>query len=371
MRTRDAVIEYRKPLDDAGTLTKDITLRDPVSALVLEFDATNGSTSNKGAYISDVITKIEIIDGSTVLYSVNLSELEALYFHKTGRTPVLFPSEHANGSQRHAVHLLFGRRLWDQAYAMDFTKFANPQLKITSNLAAIRAVSATVGFVTLTLRATIVAKVMEELAGRPAQFLSAKQINAWTTLASGERRIDLPRDKVIRLLMLRSFEQLSDIDEGISDIKLTADTDKYIVLNRKVVQLDAEALALNGRCQFKHDILTKHQTAFRELNNKENSGHWATFAKSAPTIIGINYEWSSEGKLDMIDNAAATISADEALTGYEDGHALHATVPIFMGDRDLPETWFDPRSYTKLEAVLTEANAGGAASIVTEQVYPL
>ncbi len=370
MRTRDAVLEYQKGLDDAGTLTKDITLRDPVSALALAFEATNGATSNKGAYISDVITKIELVDGSTVLYSVNLAELEALYFHKTGKSPKLFPSEHASGGQREDVLLMFGRKLWDQAYAMDFTKFPNPQLKITSNLAAIRAVAAT-GFTTATLKVTIVAKVMEEMAGRPAQFLSAKQINSWTTLASGERRIDLPRDKILRMLQLRSFEQGADIDEGISNIKITADTDKYIALDRKVIQLDGEALMLNGRCQFKHDILTKHQTAFRELNNKENSGHWATFAKSAPTIIGINYEWSSEGKLDMIDNAAATISTDEALTGYEDGHALHATVPIFMGDRDLPETWFDPRSYTKLEAVLTEANAGGAASIVTEQVYPL
>ena len=371
MRTRDAVLQYQKgSLGDSGTHIEEINVVDPVSALELEFEATNGGTSNKGNFLSDVITKIEIVDGSEVLYSVNLSELEALQFYKTGQTPALFPSEWASGIQRHNVLLMLGRYLWDQDFAVDFTRFRNPQLKVTYNMAAVLAVGAS-GFLTNTLKLSIIAKTMEEMAVKPSKYLMAKQIESFTSVASGDKRIDLPTDKVYRLLMLRAHKQQSDIDEIISDWKLTMDTDKFIPFNRKVKQLDAEVQSRLGRSELKHDIFVAHQIAFRELNNKENSSTAALWENTDGNIIGIQYEWSSEGKLTIITNAGVAVSTDKKVTMKEDGHALHATVPYFFGLPLVEGTWFDPRSYKKMEAVLTQAVASGVCAIVAEQVRAL
>lgn len=370
MRTRDAVLEYQKVLADAGTHTIDLDLVDPVSAIELEFEGTNGATSNKGNYISDVITKVEVVDGSNVLCSLNLSQLEALHFYKTGKTPALFPSEFASGLQRHACMLFFGRYLWDPTYAMDFTRYKNPQLKITSNLAAITAVGAT-GFVTATLKATAVAKVMEQVGSKPAKFLMQKEIESFTSAASGEKRTDLPVDFPYRMLMLRAWKQLSDTDEIITDLKLTADTDAFIAFNRKVKQLDAQAFAQWGAGRIKHDIFTQHQVAFRLMFNKEPSLDAWSWEDATPEIVGVRYTWSSEGKLDLTDNAGATISTDMKLTTVEQGHALHATLPIPFGLLMEPGTWFDPKVFKKLELVHTQAVASGTVQIVAEQERPI
>lgn len=366
MPYRDYVVEYQKTLDDVGTLIKDINVTDPVSALYLEFEGTNGATSNKANFLSDVITKIEITDGANVLYSLSLAQLEALALYKTYKTPALFPSEFASGKTRHGVYLYFGQYLWDDQFNMNFSRYKNPQIKITSNAAAIRAAGAT-GFLAGYLKATIVAKIME---GGPASshYLMAKELESFTSAASGEKRIDLPVDLTYRMLMLRMWKQQSDIDEIISDIKLTMDSDKFVPVNRKVNQLDAEVFCEYGAGRIKHDVLTQHQAAIRLLFNKEPSLLAYSFADASPPIIGVNYSWSSEGKLDMTDNAGTAITTDQNVTMVEEGHALHATLPIVFGSLYSPDTWLNPRTYNKFEAVLTQATASAAVSIVAEQV---
>ena len=371
MRPRDSVLIYRETQSsDASTKTIDMDLVDPVTALYIELEATNGATSNKGNFLSDCVTKLEIVDGSEVLYSVNAIEAQALHFYKQGKTPTLFPSEFADGTQREGFFILFGRKLYDLAYAIDFSKFKNPQLKITWNMAAIRAVGAT-GYLTGTLKLTVVAKVLEGMAA-PGRYLMAKELMSFTSSATSgaEERKELPTDLPYRMLMTRHWVQLSDIDEVTSDLKLTADADKYIAFNRKVRQLDAEAFALFGAGRVKHDIFTQHQAAFRLLFNKEPSLLAFAWEDATPEIVGVRYTWSSEGKLDLNDNAGATISTDMKMTTVEEGHALHATLALPFGDLWLPETWFDPTSYKKLELVFTSGGTAGTCAVVAEQVRP-
>jgi len=369
MKNRDAVLEYQKVLDDAGTLVKDLDIVDPVSALYLEHEATNESTSNKGNYISDIITKVEIVDGAEVLYSLNLSELEALHFYKLGKPPILFPSEWASGIQRHGCWLLFGRHLWDQEYAIDFTKFRNPQLKITSNIDAIRDHGSNIGFATGTLKSTIVAKVLEGL-GAPGKYLMAKELLSFTSSSSSgaEERKELPLDLVYRMLMTRHWVQGSDIDEVTSDLKLTADADKYIAFNRKLKQLDAEALAMFGLVEFKHDVFASDSDTVRLLVNKEPNLAFHNWETPMDLICNLHWAWSSQFAPSLVDDAGSVYGTDSKLSVVEKGHALHATLPIPFGDMMKPETWFDPTLYKKLELVFTSGGTAGACAVVAEQV---
>lgn len=369
MKTRDDVIEYQKTLDDAGTLSKDIDLVDPVSAIALEFQGTNGATSNKNNWLSDVITKVEIVDGGKPLYSVNLHQLEALHFYKTGQTPTLFPSEWLSGTQRHACLLLFGRRLWDPEYAMDFTKYRNPQLKITSNIAAIRAAGAT-GFVSESLKATIVAKSMEN-AVPPAKYLKAEQIDSFTSAGSGDKRVNLPIDHPYRMLLFRLWLDEYDTNEIVSDLKLVADVTKYTLLERKVQQLDAMALAQFGQIMYKHDFLRSGSINFRVAANKEPSAYLAVQNPGVYDIITIWAQWSSNIYIELATHAGALDSTDRKLTGQVRGHAIHATLPVPFGDMDRPESWFDPTPHTKFEAVLTQGTADAVCQVVAEQEAPV
>jgi len=369
MKTRDAVLEYQDTQKDTATKTKDIDLKEAVSALEIEVECTNGATSNKGNYISDIVTKVEVVDGSEVLESMNMSQLEALHFYKTGKMPCLFPSEWGGGIQRHNAYLLFGRYLWDRDYAFDPTKFKNPQVKVTFNKAAIRAAAGD-GFATGdNIKLTLVAKVFEDVPA-PAQFLMQKQIENFTSAGSGEKRIDLPTDYPYRMLLLRFWKQASDIEEIITDAKLTCDTDKFIPFNRKVKQLDAEAFNQFGAGRLKHDIVTQHDQNVRLLFNKEPDCRFYENTLALFNIVHVNYQWSSQLHTDIGTHAGVADATDRKYTLVEEGHALHATLPIPFGRPFYPEDWFPAKDFGKIELVLTQLVADAVCEVLGEQVRP-
>jgi hypothetical protein len=369
MKTRDAVLDYQYTAKDTETYKKDLDLVEPLSAIDIEVECTNGSAGNEDNFISDIVTKIEVVDGSEVLESLNMSQLEAMYFYKTGKSPAIFPSEWAEGGQRHAVSLLFGRYLWDREYAFDCKKFANPQLKITFNKAAIRA-AGTTGFASGdNILLTTVAKVFVDVPA-PAQFLMQKQIENFTSASSGEKRIELPLDYTYRMFLLRFWKEGSDIDEIISDIKFTCDTDKFIPINRKTKQLDAMALSQFGLFTCKHDIYRAHNADVRLIVNKEPNSVLFPGGQDDGIICVARWQWSSQLHTTLVLHDGSYVGTAKKLHIAERGHAPHATLPVPMGRLNEPSDWFVPTDYKKLELVLTQKTADAVCEIATEQVRP-
>lgn len=369
MRERDAVLLYQETETDTATKTLDLDLPDPISALDIEVTCTNGATSNLDNFISDIVTKIEVVDGSDVIVSLNMFELEALQFYKTGKPPVLFPSEWAGGGQRHEARLLFGRYLYDPDFGFNPVKYRNPQLKITFNKAAVRAASAT-GFASgNNIILSVIAKVMEQ-GPTPGFVLMQKEIKSFTSAASGDERVELPVDYPYRLMLLRPWVSGSDVDEVISNLKLTVDTDKFIPFDRKVKQLDAEAFAAFGPFDYKHDMYRGGSFTAIVFANKEP--HYTGYVRNpgTPRVLVPYAQWSSNYNAELYDMAGALDGTSRQITGRVHGHALHATLPVVFGKLMEPDTWFPVSGYGKIEAVLTQGVASATVQIALEQVRP-
>lgn len=367
MRVRDAVLLYQETQKDTDTKTLDVDLPDPISALYLEVECVNGASGNKGNYISDIVTKIEVVDGSDVLCSVDMSQLQALHFYKLGKPPVMFFSEVASGTQRGGVLLMFGRYLWDRLYALVPRQYRNPQLKVAFNKGVLNTVGAA-GFATGdNIKLTVVAKVMEEGAS-PAGFMMQKQIQSFTSVGSGEKRIDLPTDYPYRMLMLRAWLQGEDIDALISQIKLTVDTDKFIPFNRYVQQLDAEVYELLGGITWQHHIYRASQETVRTVLNKEPRVIPSPNRTDTAEYAAAHMCFASQYYLNLWNSSGGHVGTAYRVHTLQEGHALHATLPIFFGLPLEPDTWLNPRGWTKFEAVLTDKTAAGAISIVAEQI---
>lgn len=367
MKFRDAVLCYQETQSsDDSSKSIDLDVVDPVSALGFEFEAVGGSTNNQNNPLSMCIKKLELVDGADVLASLSFEQAQALQWYKTGKQPQLRLDERPDQGDVIGCMIMFGRRLWDREFALDLTKFRNPKLKITWDLAAIRAVSATTAWTTGSLKMSAWAKVMEG-AGAPGKFLMAKEIESWTGATSGDKKCELPLDYIYRMLMLRTYLAGNDIDENITKLKMSADTDKYIAFERYTKQLDAEMAQRFGTCVlWKRVHATTGDTPWVPVNKEPQV---KLIPVAADVIPFYSWCWSGRFYLGLEDYASSAISSDTEIHAGIEGHALHATLPLPMGVMDEPDTWFDPSPYKKVELICTEA-AAAANSLVAEQVRP-
>ena len=264
--------------------------------------------------------------------------------------------------------ILFGRYLNDPEYVFQPTRYRNPQLKVTFNKAAIRTAAGD-GFATGdNIKLSVVDHIIQEGA-TPRGFLSAKQAYSYTTGSSGDKRIDLLTDYPTRLLLIRAWLQGYDIDELFTDAKLTFDSDKYILLNRKVKQLDTLALNMFGTGSLKHDMFFGHGDSIRLIFNKEPFALVYAQTPGTPRMFNLTAQWSSLlSEVEVYAHDGSLDTTDRKVTCWEHGHAPHATLPIVMGELMKPETWMDMKGYAKAELVVSQAVGSAVGEIVQEQV---
>lgn len=366
MRTRDAVLENAHTLANSETNITDIDLTDPISALLIQVTGTNGSTSNKENFIHDVVTKIEIVDGSDTLVSLTMPELLALHFYNTrGKTPILRPSEQASGSQVEGGMILFGRYLYDKIYALDPTKYSNPQLKITVNIAAVRAIAAT-AFATGTLTLTVIAKVMEGLEPRPIGFITSKEIKSWTTAASGDEPTDLPTDYPIKSILFRSYESEVDIDEALTKLKISVNEGKFVPLEIDGKDLWEENVQKFGELVYRHDFLTQNNQTIKLLVNHDPVCFFKSLSEGR--IFWVGWEWSSACDIRVETDAGAAVTTDENVRGLIRGSAPLACLIHEFGNENDPDDWLKLAPTDSAKILATQGNVGGAASIVLQQL---
>jgi hypothetical protein len=367
VKYRQNVQVYEETQADTATKILDLDLPDPISALEIEVSCQNGATSNKDNFISDIVTKIEVVDGAEVFYSVSMAQLQALQFFKTGRMPWMHPSAFSSGYQSEQAWILFGRYLNDPEFVFQPSRYRNPQLKITFNKAAIRAAGGEGFKDEANIKLSVTDHIIQEGAA-PRGFLSARQVYSYLTLSTGEKRIDLLTDFPTRLLMIRAWLQEYDVSELFTDVKLTFDSDKYILLNRKMQKLEYDALTMFGEGMMKHDFFVSSEEKVRVVFNKDPYANYLSGVIGQPNIYVETYPYASSLCPYIYDDTGAEETTDRLIYAYVRGHSPHAIVPIVMGLMDKPETWMDMSSYKKAELVLTQAVGGAVGEIVQEQV---
>jgi hypothetical protein len=357
-------IENAKVLDDSGTVTIDIDLREPIAQLEVYMKADNGTTSNTANHLHDCFSKIELVDGAEVLWSTSAIQGQAVNFYEMETMPVFNITEWASDGFRETVMLNFGRSLKDREYAFLADRFLNPQMKITWNLAAVRAVGVT-GFTSGTGRLSVIARTNPD-AVNARGFLMTKELESWTTAASGEKVVDLPRDFKYRLMVVRSYEAGNDFRENISNLKLTCDQDAVVIFNTAPDRLSEInhmdfGPAYEGGKIFRANDATVYTHIMELLQLAGNM-------RDDYVDLNFSHYWSGNF-LTRIWNYSTAGYESTAKRGWYlvNGQYFHSTLAWPFGDMQNPDEWFNPSPYGSIKLKCTEANAGAAASVVIQQ----
>ena len=364
MRTRDHLLESGYDMGTAGTLTFNLDFSDPITTIELMFAATNGATYNKNNPLERNISKIEIVDGGQVLWDLPGDVALATACHLKGSVPSRYYTEIGSDSPYQKIPIVFGRYLYDTLFGFNPNAHKNPQLKVTFDEATVRAAGAT-GFVSDSLTLSILVRLMEDTSP-PQGFLSCRDVYQYTSLASGDTRIEMPTDRLLRMLIVRCYEAGIDLRSGITNYKLSADGSKFVPFDlSSAVMVDVMSdvfpqITVNSLLYVADTVAAQTWVGIDDLGQLtcRNPLYYA----SADTF------WPGQVTpyIHLHDGTAKT---DGNVFAHVNGWCMHNTLLHPFGNLDDISQWFDVRPYRQLDLFLTNGNAGAEVNVGVQQLY--
>jgi len=298
------------------------------------------------------ISKIELVDGSDVLYSLSGEEAQATDFYDTGITPLNVVSYVDANIWTGIFNLNFGRWLWDTEMALDPKRFKSLQLKVTHKVGDTAGSSTTSTTSTLTIHAFC----FDQKSISPRGFLMNKEIYAYTIgAANSYKYIDLPTDYPVRRMMVQALYVGYETHQIVNGIKISEDNDKRVVFDES--------------------------TSYYLKLMVPEYGFWTepvvcaltTGAVAHYTAVDYEYRLGYVKTVDTDTTAQATayplggriyLTGEGAAEGVFtiSGFAPHGCIPIWVGDQDDIADWYDVRKVGSLVARLKAGSLGGTAT---------
>jgi len=353
MNYRKATILASEDATTAAVKTIDITLTDIISRIQVKLNATNTDVPPTAVHAKQ-ISKVELVDGSDVLWSLSGQEIEAKMFYDYKCGPS-YEREFRNGVANYLVlDLLFGRHLFDKTLAFDPRKFKNPQLKITHNKAL---GGSTPNAATL----EVYADVFDEKIITPIGFIRPTEFYSYTTPASAAfEYIDLPIDLIIKRIMLMTYKADAWWENLVTSVKISEDNDKKIPLDHDGGDLVSMIQTRYGHYQeLLVDVCRTSQTEYVTPTDSCYM-HLSPIAGAASDFMFTSAERAG-GYQTLISNTTLTFRA------LVSGYLPHGCLPLDFGDPMDIDDWYD---VTKKGSVRLIPKAAGsvAFNVVLEQL---
>lgn len=351
MRTREATIHAEESYAAAGTAIYPIRETDPISRLLIPFGVTVGAAARL-AHHASALTKIEIVDGSDVLYSLDGLQTDGIARFDAHGSAGMWTSPSASITEYGNLVIDFGRYLYDKQVAFDPIKFKNPQLKITRSLTVAEAACTAVIL-------AVHAYCMEGLTTAPIGFLMKKEQKSWLAAAAAWEYTEMAKDYAYRRIMLQGLTSTIGVGTHWSQARLSENNDKTIPF----------------------DVLVDDQIAAnaRQYGDIVENCSGAISAVATPFFAAPAYGGSVEAMCTMATNALEGHNRDggqyevKSANGTDDfrgiviGLSPQGLVSCEMGPLDNIEDWYDPRA---LGSLRLEVKGAGAYTIhlITEQL---
>lgn len=341
-----------------GASVKDIPVNvaEIISRLRLTW-RTSPSKHGMDSYCHADVTKIELVDGSDVLFSMNGGQAQALNIYNR-RCPTMNYGQHMMGNSQLSEYAIdFGRFLNDPQLALDPTRFKNLMLKVTYDVDL-----SDTGVTTGNLR--VVAEVFDEKPVNPIGFLMSKEHYNATPPASGYVYIELPLDYPLRDLLVQGYRSAYEPWYQVSEIRLDEDN-----LKRTPFDWVLETYYRMMRGQFApvEELMVGLTGAATKTYYVTPTDYWMT-----PVLIERNAHedlyvgaTSRGGKVD-VTCALSGGGFHGTARGYLPNHCFEFP----MGNQQDIDDWYDVTKLGSLRARL-KAGSGGASgtlALITQQL---
>jgi len=372
MRLRKSYIIEDTVLDASGTVTKDLDFKDPIAGIYISVQGKKYDHANINPLIARNISKVEIVDGTKELFSMNMEMAQALFLNAMKTLPLNVISANAYATNQSHLPILFGREFSDKEWAFDPTKYTNPQLKITY------AFTEGAGYWTDNYqKMTIYAILQEQVSGRPANFLSAREFYSWTKTTSGDQDMDMPIDYPIRMLLWSIKDCTSPVYNELNKIKIDCNMGEWIPIEQTCEDLAWENAEYTGLLHqqteaigdgSETDVKAYYPFAWNWGADADcwNSGQACVVKRpySGYITVGRPVTGASSGT-----DFTMTYLADgqrALITGR--GYEFNSTEHLRFGDIKDAEEFFDPTKWKSCKLIFTQGGSDALTTKVAAQV---
>jgi hypothetical protein len=358
MRLRDVYLLNGQTLNDSDTITINLSRSLKILWIRVQYQDKNGATSNTVCRLNGMVSKIAVIDGSTVIHSLSMREEQALNAFNYGRLPFQVLSEDDDIVVIEEAIVDFTRYPGDTAFYLDTSKYLSPQIQLTHALT----VSSTAGFVTGQGTVSVIARVIDS--GAPSQlgYMLAKELDSFSSTASGDHNTDLPLDFPICGLLVQAPVDANTPDTYINNFKLTADTDSFIPVNMSMADMLRMNLFQYGEFWQRIDALPDTTaTLLGDLYYRTRAHASPAGATSLGLVTAI-----TANSVSMV----FTTGGSGPIGAHIQGQAPHGSVIYEFGNGWDPNEIFNPQGVGKFQLKLTGASTGATAKVVIVQQHP-
>ena len=357
MNYRQTQILAEQTANTAKTETIDINVTEVISRIAIRFKSQLVSAGVADHPAANV-TKIELVDGSEVLFSLSGKECQAMNYYNNLKAPYNEIIGSVANWLKAVFFLDFGRFLYDPLYAFDPKQFNNPQLKITHDK-AIADTSATAG------KLLVTADVFDQKEVSPVGFLLNKSIHSYTGTGGTYKGIDLPTDRALRMLLCRAYVTNKAFDELIDEIRLDEDNQKRIPFDLVSEQYIRQLIS---------DLPPMQEHFMMEVSSTPSSVY--AMPTYWPHVYGALWSvYKAFKRMDYYRAERQELLID-SVTPYQfdgiiQGHIPHHTVGIMFGNQQDPDDWYNLADVGSLELRYHEVAAQTpAVSTIVQQVRP-
>jgi len=338
---------------EASDITEpiDIIGVDKISRISVIHEPYNSESGTQTAHPSACITKIEVIDGSDVLFSLTGKEAQAADWYNNGIEPQSLTDYLPTRYAEMVYNINFGRYLYDPQLAFDPVRFRNPQLKIIIDVNGGGTV-VTTGYLTVLLH------LFDEKSISPVGFLMHKEVKDYALGASAHEYTDLPTDYAIRKLFARIQKYTYGPRDCFDTIKISEDNDKKIPLNHTISQILKAITSLKK--PYQEWVLHEGSAAgtYVYVTPTERVNIQGTQWRATASQAFIAYLYADGGRA-TFDQYSETSNTQAIATGW----CPHGVVEVPFGDQMDMADWYDVTKIKNLKLdILSSANVGSTDS---------
>jgi len=343
---RTHVLLDEESIATAGVKDIDLKMSEKVSAIDISVKGMNNG-SVPTAHPAKMISKIELVDGSDVLFSASGLEAQAAGLVMNPMLP--YPElDYVNNTYAiPTFRLSFGRKLWDKKLALDPKKFTSLQLRITHNK-ALGGSAPDAGVM------SVLAHLFTDEPISPVGFLSLKRVRSYALADGAEEEVQIPTKDIIRRVLIQSLFAGKQPQDQFAKVKLSIDNDRKVLLNGVRTYDLLKFLPHNPDI---HEMLRVY-----DVDSETTVYVTPTYAVNMAgngmnaSEVTLFFDESYGGSVDMTAGAAGLVGV------LVHGKAPHGALNITFGDPMDETDWLDLRSVEEFEAIITGGSSVGSSS---------